>query len=408
MNNSSINKIKIDLARSKDSYIYDLNTNRKYLDFMGMYSTLSIGYNNEELIKSFRGSDVMENLLVNKITNCEINSDILLEFEETFKLEMSLNEFSNFYFTSSGALAIEAAVKTAIKSCEKENPIILTFNGSFHGIYGYGGILTDRFDSVKSRLEGFPGNYWEKLKPFYDKGSNFLNSESLEQSINSLELYVKNFKDRIAGVLVEPVQCTFGDHYLDLQYLNKLKNISNTLNVPLIFDEIQTGFYSSGKKWYYNHTEVVPDILVFGKKAQLSGIMVNERHSNIFKAPSTLEATWDSNLIDMFRSLSILKILNKKHNLSDQIIKNSNYFIDKLKNHSEIKNIRHLGYLIAFDFETKEFRNDFVELIKENGLLCNPTRLKTVRFRPHLLSEISDFKNALSIINKSLDELKNK
>ena len=171
---------------------------------------------------------------------------------------------------------------------------------------------------------------------------------------------------------------------------------------------IQTGFYSSGKKWYYNHTEVVPDILVFGKKAQLSGIMVNERHSNIFKAPSTLEATWDSNLIDMFRSLSILKILNKKHNLSEQIIKNSNYFIEKLKNRSEIKNIRHLGYLIAFDFETKEFRNDFVELIKENGLLCNPTRLKTVRFRPHLLSEISDFKNALSIINKSLDELKNK
>ena len=50
--------------------------------------------------------------------------------------------------------------------------------------------------------------------------------------------------------------------------------------------------------------------LVFGKKAQLSGIMVNEKHSSIFKNASTLEAAWDSNLIDMFRSSSILKIKN--------------------------------------------------------------------------------------------------
>ena len=76
--------------------------------------------------------------------------------------------------------------------------------------------------------------------------------------------------------------------------------------------EIQTGFYSTGKKWYYNHIGVIPDILVFGKKAQLSGIMVNQKHSSIFKNASILEATWDSNLIDMFRASFILKIL-KNH-----------------------------------------------------------------------------------------------
>ena len=49
MNNSSLNKIKIDFNRSHGSYIFDLNTNREYLDMMGMYSTLSVGYNNEDV-----------------------------------------------------------------------------------------------------------------------------------------------------------------------------------------------------------------------------------------------------------------------------------------------------------------------------------------------------------------------
>tara|TARA_B100001173_G_scaffold312323_1_gene332947 strand:+ start:4716 stop:5942 length:1227 start_codon:yes stop_codon:yes gene_type:complete len=408
MNNSSINNIKIDIARSSGSYIYDLNTNQEYLDFMGMYSTLAIGYNNEELISYFKNSEIKESLFLNKITNCEINSEILEDFQKIFKSEMSMGEFSNFYFTSTGALAIEAAIKTAIKSTTKKNPIIMTFRGSFHGIYGYGGILTDRFDSVKSRLNGFPGNYWQKLEPFYGKKSNSLNSQTLEESIQNLEKYIKDFKDRIAAILVEPIQCTYGDHYLSIEYLKELKNISKNLNIPLIFDEIQTGFYSTGEKWYFNHIDVIPDILVFGKKAQLSGIMVNVKHSSIFKNASTLEATWDSNLIDMFRSSSILTILKNKKNLSNQIIENSNYFISKLKTHEELKNIRHIGYLIGMDFESEKFRNDFVKKIKKNGLLCNPTRTNSIRFRPHLLSNKIDFENALSIINKSLRELRAK
>ena len=68
MNDSSINNIKIDLVKSKNSYIYDINTNQKYLDFMGMYSTLCIGYNNEDLIDYFKDSNIKENLFLNKIT----------------------------------------------------------------------------------------------------------------------------------------------------------------------------------------------------------------------------------------------------------------------------------------------------------------------------------------------------
>jgi ornithine--oxo-acid transaminase len=92
--------------------------------------------------------------------------------------------------------------------------------------------------------------------------------------------------------------------------------------------------------------------------------------------------------------------------LSKQIIENSNYFTSKLKTYLELKNIRNIGYLIGMDFETKKFRDDFVQAIKKNGLLCNPTRSNTIRFRPHLLSNRIDFDNALSIINKSLGELK--
>lgn len=404
MNNSSINKIKIDFNKSSGSYIFDLNTNKKYLDMMGMYSTLAVGYNNNEVFSDIDFA-LLSSVFKNKITNCEINSNLLEDFVKTFHTHLDINgKFPKSYFCPTGALAIEASIKTALRYKNIDNPRILSFKGSFHGVYGFGGILTDRFDSVSPRLKGFPGGNFNTLNPYYDEyRSGHLNENSFEKYLIDLENeFVKD--TNLAAVIIEPIQCTYGDHYIDSRYILKVREMCDRFDIPLIFDEIQTGFFTSGRRWYSDVLNIYPDILVFGKKLQVAGILINQKCTKIFEIPSTLEATWDSDLLDMFRSKIIIEFLVKK-DLEVIINENSDLLKDEFSKLNEIKNYRSAGYLIAFDLENRIKRDSFVKNLKENGVLCNPTREKTIRFRPHLLASKLDFEELILKVKKSLKEL---
>jgi L-lysine 6-transaminase len=401
MNNSSINKIKIDFTKSSKSYIFDLNTNRSYLDMMGMYSTLAVGYNNEDIFKNI-DQEILSNLFKNKITNCEINSDLLQDFISTFHSQLDKkNNYSNSYFCATGALAIEASIKTAFRYKVKKEPRILAFKGSFHGVYGYGGILTDRFDSVNPRLNGFDGGEYNTVTPFYDQDkSGYLNKIPFDESIEELK---KEFsKDgNLAAVIVEPIQCTYGDQYIDLNYLKLLRKFCDQYDVPLIFDEIQTGFYTTSEIWYSDFIDIIPDILVFGKKLQVCGILINKKCSKIFEIPSTLEVTWDSNLIDMYRSKLIINYISNR-NISKEVLENSLYFKEEMLKLKFVKNYRSVGYIMAFDLDNKKIRDSFISNLKQNGVLCNPTRECSIRLRPHLLTSLSDFNYLLEMIKISI------
>ena len=103
------------------------------------------------------------------------------------------------------------------------------------------------------------------------------------------------------------------------EFFEGIRRISSNYNIPLIFDEVQTGFGATGKKWYFENLNIVPDILVFGKKTQLSGIMVNKNFGNIFEKPIRLEVTWDADLIDMVRCKYVIRAY-KKYNILKNVI----------------------------------------------------------------------------------------
>lgn len=399
MNNSSINKIKIDLSRSHGSYIFDLNSNQEYLDFMGMYSTLAVGYNCEDVFSNI-DENLLYNVFCNKITNCEIDSIILNDFVNLFHSTLDPNGLFPFsYFCSSGANAIEAALKVAYKSSKFSSPRVLTFRGSFHGIYGYGRTVTDRFDSTLNRLSFLEKESSFVCEPFYDSNSSWLNSRSLNDLVSEIDILASEESNMISAILVEPIQCTYGDHYLDVEFIRQLKRISVKCGIPLIFDEIQTGFYTTGKRWYYEHLQVIPDILVFGKKAQVSGIFVSKDYSEIFKIPGALEVTWDSNIVDMLRSTSIMKYI-KSIDLESRILNYSKSFNNALSYHPNVIKSRSCGYLFCIDFENSLIRNDFYKQLKLAGMLCNPTREKSIRFRPNLLTTEFEFDHAIKLISK--------
>ena len=400
--------IKIDFEKSHGSYLYDKTTKNEYLDFFGMYATLALGYNHP----IFDSSDFKNRILKIascKIVNNEIYSDEAQRFDKIFTDYVSQNgKFSHFHYSCTGALAIEAAVKTAIDYKGYSNPRIISFGGSFHGINGYGGFFTERIGGPGERLNGFPAQLtscncqWPKFdNPVmtYENGVLKDNDSEVQSVLKKVEDCIIMENSQISGILVEPIQCTFGDKYFSETFFIGLRKIANKYDIPLIFDEIQIGFGGTGKVWYFEHLPVEPDILVFGKKVQLAGIMVKEKFAKIFSKPIRLEVTWDSNIIDMVRGEFIVKAY-KEFNILDNVNAMSIRLRKGLEETRNLKNIRNSGLLFGFDFENETLRNKFTKQLYENKMLCNKSGNNTVRFRPNLSVSSIEIDKALEIIKK--------
>ena len=399
MANSSRYGIQIDFEKSQSSYIYDQSQDRKFLDFFGQYSSLSLGYNHP-IFKSESFLYDIKRLSSVKITNCEIISKEAQFFDSEFKRFALEDTFSHTHYCCTGALAIESALKTAIDYKKTEHPRFITFKGSFHGINSYGPLITDRFGGVLDRLKGFPESDFPPLKnPIieYKEGEAWVNEPLVRDVLDALESIAKT-DPNVAGILVEPVQCTYGDHYFPDSFFKGVRDIADTYNIPLIFDEIQTGFGGSGTLWYFEQLPIAPDILVFGKKTFVSGIAVKQPFSKIFQTPSRLEVTWDADVIDMVRCTYLIKAFEEL-SLLDHVKKMGHLLHTELKKTSYFTTVRSAGLLIACDFETQEMRDLFVNQLFEKGMICNPTGEHTVRFRPPLTVSEKEVHHALDIIS---------
>ena len=402
MNKSSLYGIKIDYEKSQGSYIYDKITKKKYLDFFGQYASLSLGYNHP-IFKTIDFETEIKKIAHVKITNCETLSDEVIEFDNEFRKFTNINNyFKYFHYCCTGSLAVESAIKTALDYKNiKGEPYIISFKGSFHGINSYGGFITDRFKPVNSRLDGFPIKFSNNIEnPIitYNNNISVNNLDLVKLKLNEIKKNIEENKN-IVCILIEPIQSTYGDRYFPIEFFKGLRDIADKYDIPLIFDEIQVGFGTTGKIWYFQHLNIIPDIVIFGKKTQISGIMVKEKFGKIFQTPTRLEVTWNGNVIDMVRCKYIIRAYNK-YKVLYNVNKMSKILKDKLLQIKYIKNLRNYGLLFAFDLESTTTRDKLVKYLYDNGIICNPTRDFSIRFRPNLLINENDTDYLLEVLNK--------
>ena len=405
MNRSSIFGLKIDFEKSQGSYLYDKFTDKKYLDFFGQYSTLALGYNHP-IFKSSAYQKEIKLVSHQKITNCEIFSSESEDFDRVFREYTSKDIFTHYHYSCTGALAIESAIKTAIDYKGKDCNRVISFKKSFHGINSYGGIYTDRSGAVGPRLNGFPGSYWDPIdNPVikYDNGKKVIDEAHVSEVIDNIEKILRDEK-KVCAILLEPIQCTHGDNYFPDSFFIGIRNLCNKYDIPLIFDEIQIGFGATGKLWYFEHLPIIPDILVFGKKTQLSGIAVQEKFAKIFDKSIRLEVTWDSDLMDMVRCKHIIRAY-EKYDILENVLSKSKVLISGLKKISAIENLRSKGLIVGFDLENGKKRRRFMEKCKELGFICNPTGEISVRLRPNLAVSENEILESLEIIDKVCNKI---
>ena len=374
--------INVDFEKSHDSYIFDKTTNREILDFFGMYASLPLGYNHSIFkTERFKKEYLMASTF--KINNCEFVSDQTIEFDKKFTKFAGKGIYQNFHYTCTGALAVESAIKVCLDYKNYHFPKIISFNNSFHGINSYSSFITSRFPGSKERLEGLPQIF----------------SLNLEMDLGRVEDELK--KGDVTCVLVEPIQCSAGDLYQDETFFKKLRKLCTAYDVPLIFDEIQIGFGGTGKLWFFEHLDIEPDIVVFGKKTQLSGIMVKQRYSKIFEPPRSkrIEVTWDGDLSDMIRCKYVIEAY-EKYDILKNVEKQSKTIVTKLSSLNNIQNLRNCGLIIGFDLKSNEERDTIVQRLFENGLICNRAGSNSIRLRPSLNINSDEVEESIKIFKK--------
>ena len=192
-----------------------------------------------------------------------------------------------------------------------------------------------------------------------------------------------------------------------------MRHICDENDIILIFDEVQTGIGITGKMWAHEHYSVKPDILSFGKKTQVCGLLAGKRideiKDNVFSESSRINSTFGGNLVDMMRFKLMLDIIFEE-NLLDNATKIGIYLLEQLKTLEidfpvYVSNSRGLGLWAAFDLPSTSERDDLWTNLLKNKLLILPSGDCSIRFRPHLNVTSDDIDLCIRIIRDTIKKI---
>lgn len=414
----------MDYEKSYGSHIVDKFTGIDYLDMFSMFASGSVGYNHPYILKN---KEWLAKHATFKPTLSDVYFKEYADFMEVFERVAIPEELSYCFFIEGGALAVENALKAAfdwktrknwVKGSKVEASQVIHFEQAFHGRSGYTLSLTNTYDPRK--YEYFPKFDWPRIVnpklhfPITDE--NLAQTIEVEKkAIAQINAAIANNPDDIACIIIEPIQSEGGDNHFRLEFLQELRDICDKNDILLVFDEVQVGMGISGKMWAYQKLGVQPDILSFGKKSQVCGILaskekMNEVEGHVFEESSRINSTFGGNYVDMLRLKLILEII-EKDNLLENAEEQGALLLSSLQELSEkypdkVSNARGVGLLCAFDLSTSEMRDTVISKLREEEhvviLSCGQT---SIRFRPHLTVTAEEVKAAVDAVERVVNRI---
>jgi L-lysine 6-transaminase len=218
----------------------------------------------------------------------------------------------------------------------------------------------------------------------------------------------------IAAILIEPIQGEGGDNHFRPEFLRGLRRIAYERDALLIFDEVQTGLGVTGEMWAFQALGVTPDLVAFGKKTQVCGMMstrrIDEVEKNVFHVSSRINSTWGGNLVDMIRCARYLEIMRDEE-LVANAARVGAYFLEGLVELEEefagiVDNARGRGLFLAFDLPDGTMRSDVGTRCWGKGLATLTCGPRSLRFRPALVFSENDVDRSLVILREALSEVR--
>ena len=416
-------RIVLDHEKSRGSYLYNAASESRLIDLYGFFGSMPIGYNHPHFDEPAVQKELARAASI-KVANSDIYSPGYAEFVETFSRVAGFPPLERYLFIEGGALAIENTLKAAMDWKVRKNIAaghgergteILHFQHAFHGRSGYTMSLTNT-DPRKTDL--FAKFKWPRVtNPYID--FSLPESERETDVIareKKSELEIRRFIDErgidLAAIIVEPIQGEGGDNHFREEFLKKLREICDENEMLLIFDEVQTGLGTTGRTWCSQHFGVLPDLMAFGKKVQVCGVMAGPRldevPDNAFRLPSRLNSTWGGNYTDMIRSTHFLRIIEKENLVENARVVGEHFLkaLEQLSEQSIITAVRGRGLFIAFDLPDPKTRDEFWKGVFDRGLLVLKSGDHSIRFRPALdiTTEVVD--EAMGLLRAQCQQMK--
>lgn len=409
----------LDLKKSSGLYLHDSAHEIDYLDFFTFFASNPLGMNHPKLAGDPEFILKLGHVAVNKPSNSDVYTQEMADFVETFSRVGIPSYLPHAFFVAGGAVAVANALKVAFdwkvqKNFQKgyrteKGHKILHLDKAFHGRTGYTLSMTN---TEEGKIRYFPKFEWPRI---HNPAIRFpLNEENLqkvileeEQALAQARQYFETYKDDIAAIVLEPIQGEGGDNHFRPEFHQALRQLSYEHDALFIYDEVQTGVGLTGKFWAHEYF-VEPDILAFGKKAQVCGILagnrVNEVETNCFKVSSRINSTWGGNLVDMVRFQRILEVIEE-----DDLIKKTadtgHYLLTELQRladeHEHISNPRGKGLFCAIDLPDTHSRNAVLKECMKNRLMILGCGTRSIRFRPPLITEKSHIEEGIHLLEKS-------
>ncbi len=386
-----------------------------FIDFFSGCGVLNLGHNNMDILKEInRKTDAIMHVLdfPTKI-KIDFMKELLSALPENMQGKYKVN-----FGGPTGSDAVEAAIKLARINTGRYT--IISFQGSYHGMTMGAMSVTSKLCHRKRVNPLIPGVHFMPYCSCYrcpmalnQKKCNF---ECIEFFKNSLENPCSGI-DKPAAVIIEPIQGEGGTYIPRDGWLEKIVEIAKKNGVLVIFDEIQAGFYRTGKLFSFEYTKAIPDIITMSKGVGGIGsplsLILLKKDLDVWEQGTHI-GTFRGNQVAMAAGLSALRLV-KKLNIEDHVLEMEKIFFKRLKNIQRkskyIGDVRGRGMMFAVEYiRDKKTKEPFPELAKEARKACYENGLlveiggyydNVVRFLPPLIATKKIIENGLNLFEKA-------
>ena len=416
----------LDLHGSNGSYMTDAASGDKFLDLFTCFASMPIGMNHPKLTDP-EFIYYLGMVALNKPSNSDLYTQEMAAFVETFFNIAVPKHFKYGFFVEGGALANENAMKAAFDWKVRKNfakgykfergDKVMHFRQAFHGRSGYTMTLTNTDEKKVKYFPKFQG--WPRIT---NPALRFpLTKESLEhvialeqQAIAEMKQAFFEQKDEIAAVIIEPIQGEGGDNHFRPEFLQAMRDVAHENDALVIFDEVQTGVGITGTWWVHEQLGVEPDLMTFGKKMQVCGLLagkkLDEIQDNVFHVASRINSTWGGNLVDMVRVARYLQIIQEE-NMVQNAATVGKYLVEQLGDMANefpqhVSNARGRGLFAAFDMVSPETRDAFRSQCYDKRVMLLSCGVQSIRFRPPLNLTTGQVDEGMSVMKSVLKGMK--
>src|SRR6185369_13533939 len=327
-------------SRCEGSYLYD-EKDAKCLDLQMWYSAVNLGYANRNINDAVKQQlDTLPQVASQYLHQgkIELAARLCTETEQRFRVQ------GRDHFNVGGAQAVEDALKL-VRMRTKANGVF-AFMGGYHGRTIAASAINSSY-RYRSRFGHFGDRAFFVEFPYAfrcpEKGVTDMTDYYISKFKRLFETEyhgVYDSRDKTCeyrAFFAEPIQGTGGYIIPPRNFFKELKKVLDQYGILLVVDEIQMGFYRTGKLWSIEHFDVVPDVIIFGKALTnglnpLSGIWAKEELINpeVFP-PGSTHSTFASNPLGTAAGLATLKAFDDWSDRERDISEKGGYFLEKLK-----------------------------------------------------------------------------